>query len=641
MATMSPSTFNPLHAYVNVRLQQGVPIVDSDLNELDDVRKFELRAFLKWFVGDGVPAGNDGFRIGGGLDNDVTISAGVPAGAADAEPEDTALRHVGRLLVDGVDVIIKKDVRYSGQPLHASQPGAAELAAKLRVPVAPALAESASDATLVAYLDVWERLLSPADEPDLVHAGLGVETCARMVRDWVVRIGAVLPAPGTAGFLVGHLYYPLAAITRRANTAAIAVTDVRDLRERGLLVPPAHLITDLLGIEAPKYRRGEGRPVVNLREAINALLVGQLPTTAELSVSPAPGPDVFRRGSVVDEAGGLVAVWQSARSGGSNQIVASRLNPLRVEDGFADAVLVTSGVAHVAPTVVALPGGDLLVAYQNGLVDAPSTDVLMKRGRLGALAAATERSVAATTNAADQGPLAVLANDVVVIFTQQVPAATPADNQWTYRRYRHTDNTFLDASPVRLSTDPVQPDLHAMAAGDKVWVAYSDGSKLEVLRLDTTKPPGTAVENRKSFTGLSGTLDVFVLAINADSAVVFFDKGPALQSVTFAGGSWGDPVGVTGTDPNDSGAAAVVDADGTVYLASARTVTGASSDIILRRRNAVTGDWTSPQRLTTDPSSDQRPHPVLVPGSGIWVLWMSNRNNNQFDVFAKRVITAI
>jgi hypothetical protein len=47
MATMTPSTFDPLLRYVNVRLQQGVPLVDADLNELDDVRKFELRAFLK------------------------------------------------------------------------------------------------------------------------------------------------------------------------------------------------------------------------------------------------------------------------------------------------------------------------------------------------------------------------------------------------------------------------------------------------------------------------------------------------------------------------------------------------------------------------------------------------------------------
>lgn len=96
MALLSESTFNPLTRYVNVRLMQGVPIVDADVNELDDIRKFELRAFLKWFVGDGVPDGNDGFGITGtGRDNDFTIrfggsaAGGAPAraGAAQRRPD--------------------------------------------------------------------------------------------------------------------------------------------------------------------------------------------------------------------------------------------------------------------------------------------------------------------------------------------------------------------------------------------------------------------------------------------------------------------------------------------------------------------------------------------------------------------------
>jgi len=82
MAVITSSTFDPLKRRCNVRLQQGVPIVDSDWNELDDIRKFELRAYLKWFVGDGVPDGNDGFRIdaigGVGAEN-LSAPSGVPA----------------------------------------------------------------------------------------------------------------------------------------------------------------------------------------------------------------------------------------------------------------------------------------------------------------------------------------------------------------------------------------------------------------------------------------------------------------------------------------------------------------------------------------------------------------------------------
>ena len=74
MAVITNDTFRALNRYVGVRLQQGVPLVDADWNEKEDIRRFELRAFLKWFVGDGVPAGNDGFRIEGiGVNDDVRI----------------------------------------------------------------------------------------------------------------------------------------------------------------------------------------------------------------------------------------------------------------------------------------------------------------------------------------------------------------------------------------------------------------------------------------------------------------------------------------------------------------------------------------------------------------------------------------
>lgn len=51
--------------YVGVRMQQGVPLLDTDWNELEDLRKHELESLVKQFIGDGVPAGNDGFRIEG------------------------------------------------------------------------------------------------------------------------------------------------------------------------------------------------------------------------------------------------------------------------------------------------------------------------------------------------------------------------------------------------------------------------------------------------------------------------------------------------------------------------------------------------------------------------------------------------
>src|SRR5438445_6980636 len=115
MAVITLSTFDPLKARCNVRLQQGVPIVDADWNELDDIRKFELRAYLKWFVGDGIPDGSDAFRINAitpAVADVFIIRAGVAAAGAGTPNYDLALRFAGRAIVDGLDVIIPQDATY-------------------------------------------------------------------------------------------------------------------------------------------------------------------------------------------------------------------------------------------------------------------------------------------------------------------------------------------------------------------------------------------------------------------------------------------------------------------------------------------------------------------------------------------------
>src|SRR6266568_502241 len=196
MASITASTFDPLRRFVNVRLQQGVPIVDSDWNELDDVRKFELRAFLKWFVGDGVPAGNDGFRVvPAGTDNNVIIQAGAPAPANGTDHQTIALGHVGRALVDGLDVLIEQDLTFGGQDLLRGNPGAEAKATQLGVPVIEPLTTPAADGPVLIYLDVWERLVTPDAQPSLVLTGLGVESCARVRREWVIRSRACPAMP--------------------------------------------------------------------------------------------------------------------------------------------------------------------------------------------------------------------------------------------------------------------------------------------------------------------------------------------------------------------------------------------------------------------------------------------------------------
>ncbi len=75
--------------YVGVRMQQGVPILDTDWNELEDLRRHELQELSSQFIGDGVPGGNDGFRIqalaGGGIGAIVLIAKNIVNGHSSIE----------------------------------------------------------------------------------------------------------------------------------------------------------------------------------------------------------------------------------------------------------------------------------------------------------------------------------------------------------------------------------------------------------------------------------------------------------------------------------------------------------------------------------------------------------------------------
>jgi hypothetical protein len=226
MAVISPNSFDPLKRYVGVRLQQGVPIADRDWNELEDTLKFEQRAFLRWFIGNGIPEGSNAFQIiGSGLTNDFTISVG--GGGSDG-------LSAGRCLVDGMSVFITSDFTFASQPLHVSQAGSTALAAALGVPRIDMPAPEAG--TLAAYLDVWERLVTPAEDPSLVLPGLGTESCARVKRELAVRVrsGTTSPILGDANFLPSHSYYLLATIARRNGDPLINAADVGDRRQTRL-----------------------------------------------------------------------------------------------------------------------------------------------------------------------------------------------------------------------------------------------------------------------------------------------------------------------------------------------------------------------------------------------------------------------
>jgi hypothetical protein len=183
--------------YVAIPLQQAVPVLDADWNEAENLRRHQHEFLGARFIGSGVPAGEDGFRIGTvAVDNNFAIKRGT-------------------LLVDGKVVVNDADTTYVTQPNAA---------------LAPPLTTPAVDTAQIAYLDTWEREVDGQEDPVLVDSRIGVETCVRLKTEWVVRVvngadASALPPPPP-----GHHFLPLARLRRLGTNARITFPMLSDVR---------------------------------------------------------------------------------------------------------------------------------------------------------------------------------------------------------------------------------------------------------------------------------------------------------------------------------------------------------------------------------------------------------------------------
>ncbi|MFI6324353.1 DUF6519 domain-containing protein [Nonomuraea sp. NPDC050556] len=749
MGDFSRTTFDRMKHYVGVRLQQGVPIVDADWNEQEDIRRYELQAFLKWFVGDGVPAGNDGFLVaplpGGGVgtirlasrssvpgQTSVSVDVGASTAAAalgftqanrsatrsgsnpaqltgvaaqpfalaagltlvlsadGAAPEtvtfaagafatigaataaevvaatnaavsrvaasagagddfavmggDGTPEGAGRCLVDGRDAVTETQFTYSSQPLFDN----AVLAAEWGVPVVQPL--SAGDRDDLVYLDVWDREVTSAEDDSLVNPLIGVESCVRVRREWAVRVrtgAAKVPAPGDSDFRPQHSYLALAVLARKAGVPAVGV--MSDLRPRSLLVPPSTLIEDVFGTSADSYRRGENRPLTNLREAINALMRGELPGTPDTPIAPAAAQDFMSTAFTV-AGGDVVALWHSRRAANVNQVFLTRW-PLNAPGSAATTlpVQVTPGpVAHAFPASVALPGGDLIVVYETA-----GQDIFAKRGTPQALAGATEFAVASAATT-DRQPFAVLSGEVVVFLWQQIAGAA---RTWLYRRWRHATNTFVDATAQQLSAATAAllsggiGDFSAAVDGSgDVWAAFraDDGGGNFSIRLLRLRPTTLQLDEQTISSG-GANEQPFVLVDGSEAVWVFWRSGTdAAASVSYqrvplpAPATWPvqpPPVAVTGAAAARPGA--VRDAQGAVWLFwSQLTGVGTTRAVWLQRHLKSTNSWGTSRQITGSAAVDDQPFALTGPGGTVLLFWLSSRSGN-LDLFSKQFITAL
>lgn len=159
----SRSTFDASKHYTSVRMQQGRVQVDADWNEQADIAAHQQRTLVQNLVGAaGVPAAGDGFAISAAEDSPQGGMRDLLIGA-------------GSCYVDGILCENERAVRFTQQPNWP--------AAVLPAPGA---------GSYIAYLDVWSRDVSAAEDPGIREVALGgPDTATRSQTIWQVKLLAV------------------------------------------------------------------------------------------------------------------------------------------------------------------------------------------------------------------------------------------------------------------------------------------------------------------------------------------------------------------------------------------------------------------------------------------------------------------
>jgi hypothetical protein len=204
-ADRSRDTFDLNKHYRRVLHQQGRVVLDSDDNEQVSIDLAASETTISDVIGpSGVPETSlapgytGGFAIGIGSHFSSTSSTSSSsslssAGAASSSSKlssssssslnfvgnDLTISH-GRIYVDGILVINDTNTTLFNQPFLPLDPNDLSLAGVSTVGV------------YAVYLDVWERVITPIDDPQIQEIALGgPDTCLRTQVAWQVRLGRI------------------------------------------------------------------------------------------------------------------------------------------------------------------------------------------------------------------------------------------------------------------------------------------------------------------------------------------------------------------------------------------------------------------------------------------------------------------
>ena len=263
--------------YTGVRLQQGVPLVDADWNELEDIRKYEHRLLIKTLIGDGVPSGSNGFQIDAFPKKDHVIKP---------IPITDLIISMGVCYVCGWMVINPDEIRYTYQELYNT-----DIAKKRGItPLLPI--ESIRNGFFGVFLDVWEREINRLEDDRIVNKLIDMETCTRIKQEWVVRLEKCLEGETPQVTKEpGHEYYLLTKLT--VNSEGV-ITDNADARRTDLAVLDKDYMKSIILADS-SVTAGKLAPnsVISGNLAPGSVTAGNLDANAVNSVNITPGSVTF------------------------------------------------------------------------------------------------------------------------------------------------------------------------------------------------------------------------------------------------------------------------------------------------------------------------------------------------------------
>ena len=176
-ADLSRVRFDPLRDHAGVGLQQGRLLLDADWNEQVALVDRRLRAQVADLV-PGRPTASGGA---------ATPAAPTPAAFQVTASGGTLSIGAGRMYVDGLLAENHGDPVDGFDPVLAGRAGSRPVD-YAKQPYWPTPEMLPTGGTAVAFLDVWQREVTPLQAPDLVEPAVGVDTTVRAQTVWQVRL---------------------------------------------------------------------------------------------------------------------------------------------------------------------------------------------------------------------------------------------------------------------------------------------------------------------------------------------------------------------------------------------------------------------------------------------------------------------